>query len=67
MTCKQCDDGEGGCVFPYYGVAPHTHAPGPFIGSTVLAPRAEWPANFEPDSDGSGCGTWTHCLQCGSP
>jgi hypothetical protein len=24
-ACEQCDDGDGHCVFPYYGVAPHVH------------------------------------------
>lgn len=32
-SCSVCDDGDGGCVFPYYGVAPHDgHGPnGPTI------------------------------------
>lgn len=64
MTCEYCDDGEGGSVYPYYGVAPHTHRPGPMIGSTELLPKIEWPANFSEDPEEPGLGTYTHCLNC---
>ena len=67
--CPQCDDGDGNCVYPAYGVAPHIHDAGPMIGSTVIVSRDQWPTNFEEDSDleYSGCGTYTHCLHCGAP
>lgn len=69
VNCPVCDDGEGGCVYPYYGMAPHTHE---WLDkhrcSTVILPESEWPDNFEPDpEDGHhGCGTWTHCSECGA-
>jgi hypothetical protein len=31
--CDYCDDGNGECVYPYYGLAPHTHQQG-VLGST---------------------------------
>lgn len=74
--CPQCGDGDGVCVFPYYGVAPHTHEtsdfnavthPSDWIGSTRLLPHDQWPANFRPDDDSDECGTYTHCLHCGAP
>lgn len=73
--CENCGyGGEGGCVYPYYGVAPHRHdltRTGSIIGSTVIEPRGKWPANFAPDEpeekDGGGCGVYTHCLTCGAP
>jgi len=63
--CEVCDDGEGGCVFPYYGVAPHKHAPGPVIGSTVIDAPEMWPEEFREDPDAPGCGTYTNCPICG--
>lgn len=61
--CSQCDDGSGGCIYPYYGLAPHTHENSEsFIDSTVFA--GEHPKNFKLE-DGN-CGTYTHCLNCGS-
>jgi hypothetical protein len=68
-TCLQCSDGEGGRLYPYYGVAPHIHAGGDEIGigSTQLMPRAMWPRHFEPDLDDPGCGTYTHCPYCKAP
>jgi hypothetical protein len=68
--CFMCRDGDGGCVYPYYGVAPHLHVPGPdggFIGSTKLLPREQWPPNFAPDAEDESCGVYTHCLYCGAP
>lgn len=65
--CEMCDDGDGRCVFPYYGVAPHTHAAGPMLGSTRLLPREDWPANFTEDAEEPGLGTYTHCPHCGMP
>jgi hypothetical protein len=64
--CEYCNDGEGHCIFPYYGVAPHTHAQGPVIGGTQIKPREQWPENFEEDSDCEGCGTYTYCPRCGA-
>ena len=73
--CKSCGHGtDDGCVYPYFGVAPHRHdltRTGSFVGSTVIEPRERWPANFTPDEpdaeDGGGCGVYTHCLACGAP
>ena len=46
--CEHCDDGDGLCVFPYYGVAPHTHDfAGNWIGSTRVLPKGEWGDNFQ--------------------
>lgn len=69
MTCEYCDDGEGGSVFPYYGLAPHKHdmSQGSFIGSTRIEPKSTWPKNFEPDPENEGAGVYTHCLHCGEP
>jgi hypothetical protein len=74
MTCELCDDGDGLCVFPYYGVAPHTcffKIEGAVPGQSVEAPESEWPANFVLDPEAGQftgyprCGTYTHCLACG--
>lgn len=70
MTCEFCDDGDGHCVYPIYGVAPHTHditlgEPLSFIGSTRLLPREQWPANFREDPDCAGLGTYLRCEKCG--
>jgi hypothetical protein len=66
--CEHCDDGDGNCAYPYYGVAPHTHAPGPMLGSTRMLGPESWPANFTPDAgEDNTCGTYTHCLSCGRP
>jgi hypothetical protein len=69
--CFACRDGAGGCIYPYYGVAPHKHnlakTGGDFIGSTEIEPRSEWPANFVEDEPGAECGVYTHCLYCGAP
>lgn len=60
-SCDFCSDGNGGTVFPYYGLAPHTHIKG-ILGSTEFT--GEIPENFSPDSD--GLGLYTHCLNCGA-
>lgn len=61
-TCIFCreheEDGEG-CIYPYYGLAPHTHKQ-PLFGTEFTG---EIPANFSPDGDGMGI--YTHCLYCG--
>lgn len=69
MSCEHCTDGSGGTVYPYYGVAPHVcfyKIPGATIGQSRLLPQSEWPANYAPDEDEPGCGTYTHCLECGA-
>lgn len=59
-TCDHCDDGNGECIFPYYGLGPHIHT-NPIGGTEFLdAPLLE---NFSPDGD--GLGVYTHCLNCG--
>lgn len=63
--CEFCNDGDGHCIYPYYGVAPHIHKEGPMIGSTVVKPKSAWPSNFREDPDVAGLGTFTHCLECG--
>lgn len=67
VSCDYCEDGDGQSVFPYYGVAPHTHdTANGMIGSTRLLPKDQWPANFREDPDAPGCGTYTHCPRCGA-
>lgn len=67
MTCKHCHDPETGDTgYPIYGLAPHTHeqaAIGEWLGSTRLTDSQQWPANFLPDPDAPGCGTW-FCPEC---
>ena len=65
MTCDHCDDGEGNSVYPYYGLAPHTHKNGPMAGSTIIDPKENWPDNFSEDDECPGLGIYTHCLNCG--
>lgn len=65
MTCEHCNDGDGFCVFPFYGVAPHVHVDGEWIGSTQLLPREQWGNNFEEDPDCPGLGTYLRCPHCG--
>ena len=66
--CAQCDDGDGVCVFPYFGVAPHIHAGGNEmgVGSTQLMPRAMWGGNFREDPDSRGQGIYLRCPHCGA-
>ena len=71
MPCEHCDDGDGHCVFPYYGTAPHTHAlptpthPTDWIGSTRLLPREQWGDNFGEDPECPGQGVYMRCEKCG--
>ena len=68
LCCAECDDGDGNCVFPYYGVAPHTHEaayPAEWLGSTRLLPRDQWGGNFREDEDAPGHGTYLRCGGCG--
>lgn len=53
--------GEEGCIYPYYGVAPHKHnffKTGTFIGSTEIIPKSLWPDNFKEDPECEGCGVY---------
>lgn len=69
--CDQCDDGDGHSVFPYYGVAPHTHDfndtthPTDWLGSTRLLPREQWGDNFREDPESPGQGVYMRCKKCG--
>lgn len=71
VNCQDCDDGEGGCIYPHTGLAPHTHVGQHMIGSTQFLDKSHYPANFsiDPDANGdaNGVGTYTHCLNCGAP
>lgn len=60
-SCKYCDDGNGGSIYPYYGLAPHVHTKP--IGGTEFT--GEYPENFCPDGDGMG--VYTHCLYFEKP
>lgn len=69
MPCEFCTDGDGGCCYPYYGLAPHNHdlsKTGCVVGSTVFTGEP-LPENFEPDPDDPDgkIGTYTHCPKCG--
>lgn len=66
-ACDHCDDGDGHCVFPYYGVAPHTHTathPADWLGSTKLLPRDQWGDNFREDPECPGQGVYMRCPKC---
>jgi hypothetical protein len=68
MPCMYCEELDGKCCYPYYGLAPHTHdlkKTGTFLFSTVLDPKETWPDNFKEDKDAPGCGVYTHCPECG--
>lgn len=66
VACEHCQDGDGGSVYPYYGLAPHTHnLAGGWIGSTRIDPRDSWPTNFREDPDAPGAGVYLHCPVCG--
>jgi len=66
MACDDCTDGDGGNVYPYFGLAPHTHKPGKVIMGTEFLPETEWPKNYSPDPEDPRSGTYTHCLSCGA-
>lgn len=72
--CEQCDDGDGNCVYPYYGAAPHKCFWKIGDGKTLITsqelPQSEWPENFKPETEPNpggypGTGIYTHCLNCG--
>lgn len=50
-NCEYCGDGDGGCIFPMFGLAPHRHVGNQMIGSTQFLDQSQWPANFSPDLD----------------
>lgn len=60
IKCETCCDGE---YYPSYGLAPHWHKGGSFIGSTELLPKEKWPAHFREDPDCPGLGTYV-CPDC---
>lgn len=74
MSCEYCDDGEGGSIYPHYGVAPHDcfFKIGKKIGESKLHDQSNFPKNFDGDKDTINsdglfeCGIYTHCLECGS-
>lgn len=61
--CDHCHDGNGECVFPYMGLAPHKHTINRWTG-TEFDKREDYPANFSETEEGMGI--YTHCLECGS-
>ena len=64
--CEHCDDGDGLCVFPMYGPAPHTHdTSSGWIGSTRTLPKDQWGNNFREDPDCEGHGVYMRCEKCG--
>ena len=65
MACERCTDPSGACCFPVYGVGPHTHRPGPVIGSTEPLTEEQWPDGYTEDPDAPGLGVWW-CPQCGA-
>lgn len=60
-ACRDCIGYAGEKIMPYYGHAPHMHNTD---GTTTFAPKDQYPANFEPDPESEGLGTW-HCPTCG--
>ena len=64
--CDMCDGGSGTSVYPYYGVAPHTHdTTNGIIGSTRVLPTTSWPDNFVEDAECPGQGVYIRCPNCG--
>lgn len=71
--CEMCDDGEGGCIYPYYGAAPHRCGfkdGNPMIGHSKELPASEWPKNYEHDGEPNpggypGSGVYAYCPNCG--
>ena len=72
--CDLCDDGDGFCVFPIYGVAPHDcfYMLGTAPGTSREKPESEWPENFVLDPDSGPwtgyprAGVYTHYPSCGA-
>ncbi|WP_043636006.1 hypothetical protein [Chromobacterium haemolyticum] len=59
MAYEHCTGLEGIPLYPNYGHAPHVHAKP--VGGTVFI--GEPPANFIPDPEAPGLGTW-YCPAC---
>lgn len=63
MSCKHCTDPDDVACFPQCGIGPHTHRPGPAIGSTVMLADQTMPG-YTPNPDEPGMGVhW--CPHCG--
>ena len=60
--CSACSDGDGGCIYPHYGRAPHGQKD-PELYEALHGTKL--PPNFTPDPDGDSCGTYDYCLSCG--
>lgn len=65
--CHMCNDGDGDCIYPYYGLAPHVGQ-----GDNIeQLKKSAWPANFRWDESCGdpdkviGSGTYEGCLYCG--
>lgn len=58
MSCEHCEEGDGTCIFPYKGTAPH------------MLNETQWPENFKPelnpDGFSSGIGVYEYCMYCKS-
>lgn len=64
--CYHCNDGDGNCVYPIYGTAPHTRdLSNGWFGSTRLLPREQWGDNFRDDKEAPGQGVYLRCQECG--
>lgn len=61
VFCREHEEDGAGCIYPYFGLAPHVHTP-QLLGTELL--NQPYPENFSPDSDGMG--VYTHCLYCGA-
>lgn len=63
-TCKHPDHD----IYPYYGLAPHTHEIGMVKGkkgirlSTKIANKKKWPKNYKDTDDGAGVWSCPKCL-----
>ncbi len=57
--CDDCDDGDGGCAYPWYGMAPGVCATAEALGSPVER------GLFIPDGPEGICGTYARCPTCG--
>jgi hypothetical protein len=69
MACEFCSDiGDGRCVYPYYGLAPHIHdfSKGVSIFDSTVFLDGELPNNFQPDPENKELGTYLYCPKCGA-
>lgn len=67
MNIKKCPDKSmveyGECIYPYYGLAPHTHTIKNgkiIIDGTKILDKNNYPDNFREDPEAPGCGGY-HC------